>query len=132
MLLTSAIGVGFYFCWIGGVCLWHLVSKAEQEQNQEVKEVNSSKIPPSMQPSIDNDAVPIPSSNDKMDDDVPTDPEGYNSEAKSVEGVDGQDSVRSSIHPPASSSKRSNQKGRSSCFKGGEQEERVRLVWSKL
>ena len=68
-----------------------------------------------MQPSIDNDAVPIPSSNDKMDDDVPTDPEGYNSEAKSVEGVDGQDSVRSSIHPPASLSKRSNQKGRGSC-----------------
>ena len=66
-------------------------------------------------------------------DDVPTDPEGCNSEAKSVEGDDEKDSVRSSIHPPASSSKRSNQKGRRSCFKGGgEQEERVRLVWSKL
>ena len=41
-----------------------------------------------------------------------TDPEGCNSEAKSVEGDEGKDSVRSSIHPPASSSKRSNQKGR--------------------
>ena len=50
----------------------------------------------------------------KMDD-VPTDPEGCNSEAKSVEGVDGQDSVRSSIGPPASSLKRSNQKGRRFC-----------------
>ena len=48
----------------------------------------------------------------KMDEDVPTDPEGYNSEAKSAEGVDGKDSVRSSISPPASSSKGSNQKGR--------------------
>ena len=67
----------------------------------------------------------------KMDD-VPTDPEGCNSEAKSVEGVDGQDSVRSSIGPPASSSKRSNQKGRRSCFKGEEQVERARLVLSKL
>ena len=47
-------------------------------------------------------------------DDVPTDPEDCNSEAKSVEGVDGKDSVRSSIHPPASSPKRSNQKGRGS------------------
>ena len=46
----------------------------------------------------------------KMDD-VPTDPEGCNSEAKSVEGVDGKDSVWSSIGPPASSPKRSNQKG---------------------
>ena len=45
------------------------------------------------------------------EDGVPTDPVGCNSEAKSVEGVDGQDSVRSSIGPPASSSKRSNQKG---------------------
>ena len=50
----------------------------------------------------------------KMDD-VPTDPEGCNSEAKSVEGVDGKDSVWSSIGPPASSPKRSNQKGRGSC-----------------
>ena len=50
----------------------------------------------------------------KMDD-VPTDPEGCNSEAKSVEGDDEKDSVRSSIHPPASLSKRSNQKGRGSC-----------------
>ena len=41
-----------------------------------------------------------------------TDPEGCDSEAKSVEGVEGQDSVRSSIHPPASSLKRSNRKGR--------------------
>ena len=46
------------------------------------------------------------------EDDIPTDPEGCDSEAKSVEGVDEQDSVWSSIHPPASSSKRSNQKGR--------------------
>ena len=36
------------------------------------------------------------------------DPEGCDSVPKSVEGVDGQDSVWSSIHPPASSSKRSN------------------------
>ena len=42
------------------------------------------------------------------EDGVPTDPEGCNSEAKSVEGVDGKDSVRSSIHPPASSIKRIN------------------------
>ena len=34
------------------------------------------------------------------------DPEGCDSETKSVEGVDGQDSVWSSIHPPASLSKR--------------------------
>ena len=34
------------------------------------------------------------------------DPEGCDSVPKSVEGVDGQDSVWSSIHPPASSSKR--------------------------
>ena len=47
----------------------------------------------------------------KMDD-VPTDPEGCNSEAKSVEGVDGKDSVWSSIGPPASSPKRSNGRGR--------------------
>ena len=66
MLLTSAIGVGFYFCWIGGVCLWHLVSKDEQEQNQEVKEVNSSKIPPFMQPSMDNDTASIPPSNNEV------------------------------------------------------------------
>ena len=49
------------------------------------------------------------------EDGVPTDPVGCNSEAKSVEGVDGQDSVRSSIGPLASSPKRSNQKGRGSC-----------------
>ena len=36
------------------------------------------------------------------------DPEGCDSETKSVEGVDEQDSVWSSKHPPASSSKRSN------------------------
>ena len=35
------------------------------------------------------------------EDGIPTDPEGCDSEAKSVEGVDEQDSVRSSIHPPA-------------------------------
>ena len=35
-------------------------------------------------------------------------PEGCDSETKSVEGDDEQDSVRSSIHPPASSSKMSN------------------------
>ena len=46
------------------------------------------------------------------EDGVPTDPEGCNSEAKSVEGVDGKDSVRSSIGPPASLPKRSNQKKR--------------------
>ena len=50
----------------------------------------------------------------KMDD-VPTDPEGCNSEAKSVEGVGGKDSVWSSIGPPASSSKWSNQKGMGPC-----------------
>ena len=48
------------------------------------------------------------------EDGVPTDPEGCNSEAKSVEGDDEQDSVKSLIHPPASSPKRSNQKGRGS------------------
>ena len=36
------------------------------------------------------------------------DPECRDSETKSVEGVDEQDSVWSSKHPPASSSKRSN------------------------
>ena len=48
------------------------------------------------------------------EDGVPTDPVGCNSEAKSVEGVDGKDSVWSSIGPPASSPMRSNQKGRGS------------------
>ena len=46
------------------------------------------------------------------EDDIPSDPEGCNSEAKSVEGVDGKDSVWSSIGPPASSPKRSNGRGR--------------------
>ena len=43
---------------------------------------------------------------------IEANPEGCDSETKSVEGVDGQDSVWSSIGPPASSSKRSNRKGK--------------------
>ena len=40
-------------------------------------------------------------------------PNGCKSETKSVEGVDGNNSVRSLIRPPASLSKMSNQKGES-------------------
>ena len=57
-------------------------------------------------------------------DEVPTDPEVFNSEAKSVEGVDGKDSVRSSIGPPVGAIRR----GGDPVNKGEEQEERARLV----
>jgi len=43
---------------------------------------------------------------------IESNPEGCDSETKSVEGDDEQDSVWSLIHPPASSFKRSNRKGK--------------------
>ena len=98
----------------GSPYLWLFVSKSEQEEEREVKEVNS---PKSCRPCSHPWTMMRCQSHrptTKIDEDVPTDPEGCDFEAKSVEGVEAKDSVRSSIHPPASLLKRSNQKGRGS------------------